>query len=404
MFFKKKEKKITWKKNGEYFSVYINDKLIEGDIPSCWLGDDLLVLIEKLQKYYLLKDYANLQDDIICEAEYAAEADTILWSKLGEGYYLYENGENVNDESTPIRIEDIMLVSYKNRAYLLKDYDSSDDNILQEAIFVSDPNQVHWLKVEDSFYMLNGGKLLDLNHTANFSSDDLTIYIDELEALFVLYNYKNLEDYTFYKALRMAEKDEFIWRKVENSSFNLFKNHETYHSNSQSTYHNDDVIAYVPEIDRSLLLANMRNEDEDDYFDAQILASDDNAYWSAFDGSYYLIDRGNSIAGEIGKHASVIGNDLLAYYPETKTTFFLQGYKTLQDGELRSALVLSRSAQAVWASSNNNYKIWYKGMKTGKCEHQLMGNDLMAMPTDLKMMFQLKDFTSRQDNRLRAIE
>ncbi len=402
MFFKKKEKKITWKKNGEYFSVYINDKLIEEDIPSCWLGDDLLVLIEKLQRYYFLKDYVNLQDDIICEAEYAAEADIILWSKLGEGYYLYENGETVNDESTSIRIEEIMLVSYKNSAYLLRNYDSSDDNILQEAILICGSDQVYWIKAEDNFYVLNGGELLDIKYSGNYCKDDLLVYLEQDEALFLLNDYANAEDYMSYEATRIAEKDEFIWRKVGNGSFNIFRNHETYHSDAKATYHSDDAIVYVPELNSSFFLGDLRNDDGEDYYGLQTLPS--NVYWSGQNKTFSLIVNGENIADRIGKHNSWVGNDLLIYDPETSTTYLFQDFDTLQDNKLREAVIVSRSAKTVWKAYNNQFWIWHEGMKTGKCEHQMMGNDLMAMPANLKIMFQLQNFRNSQDNRLRAIE
>ena len=72
MIFKKKDKKVTWKKNGEYFSVFINEKIIKGEIPNIWIGNDLLIIVEKLQKYYLLKGYSNQQSDIVCAAEFVA--------------------------------------------------------------------------------------------------------------------------------------------------------------------------------------------------------------------------------------------------------------------------------------------------------------------------------------------
>ncbi len=402
MIFKKKDKKITWKKNGEYYTVFINDKEVKGDIPSSWLGNDLLIIVEKLKKYYLLKNYANLQDNIICEAEYVAEAETILWSKMEDGYYLYENCETVNDESTPLRIKDIMLTSYKNAAYLLSDYDTIDDNILQEAVLISEPGEIYWIKAEENFYILSGGELLNLKYSGNYCEDDLLLYLEQEEALFLLNDYANADDYITCQPTRIAEKDEFIWRKVGDSSFNLFRNHESHHSNSKSTFHSDDAIAYVPELNSSFFLGNLRNDDGEDYYGVQPLSS--NVYWSGQNKTYSLIVNGDNIASRIGKHNSWVGSDLLIYDPETSVTYLFQDFDTLQDNKLREAVIVSRSAKTVWRAYNNQFWIWHEGMKTGKCEHQMMGNDLMAMPTDLKIMFQLQNFSNSQDNKLRVIE
>ena len=404
MFFKKKDKKVTWKAEEEFFSVYVNQKEIPTEIPSNWLGENLLIFLEKLNKYYLLENYKNLKDNQLREAEYIADGDSILWSKSGDGYYLYENGITINDNSNPFWIEDIMLATYQEKAYLLKDYDQATDDILQEAILINYDNKVHWIKADEHFYLLYKGKLLDLNHTANYAMDDLTIFVDDIDALMNMSDYKNRDEYVFYEAFRLAEKDEYVWRKTIDGSFKLFCNEQTLHSNSIATFHNDDAVVYVPDLDASFLLIDLRNADVDEYYETEIISSESNVFWSASDGNYYLIDKGKNIAGKIGNHNSIIGTDLLVYNPETSTTYLFQNYKNLKDDQLRSALILSYSAKTVWLGNQGRYWIWYKGIRTGECEHQYMGDDLMVMPKDLKVMMNLENFRNRQDNRLRVIE
>ena len=182
------------------------------------------------------------------------------------------------------------------------------------------------------------------------------------------------------------------------------RSERTLHSNAVATYHYDDAVVYIPEINTSFLFTDLRNADVDEYYEADVLISDYNAFWSSSNKSYYLIDKGENISSSIGNHNSVIGNDLLVYNPETTTTYFFQNYKNLQDDQIRPALILSRASKVVWTGFDNRYRIWYEGIRTGECEHQYMGNDLMVMPKSLKVMINLENFRNRQDNRLRTIE
>ena len=165
MFFKKKVK-ITWYADEDNFTVLANKKELSGGIPNNWLGDDLLIFLEKYNKYYLLENYEDNSDNQLRDAKHVADGNSLLWSKLDGGYYLFENGETVNDESEPIRIKDIMLTSYQGNIYLFKNYDQTEDNILQEAILINDSNEIHWIKVKEYFYILSRGKLMDLSNTA----------------------------------------------------------------------------------------------------------------------------------------------------------------------------------------------------------------------------------------------
>ena len=150
---------------------------------------------------------------------------------------------------------------------------------MQEAILINESQQVHWIKADKHFYFLNQGKVLDLNHTANYSENDLTIFVNDLDALMMMFDYQNREEYVFYEAFRLAEKDEYVWRKTANGSFNFFCNERTLHSNAVATYHYDDAVVYIPEINTSFLFTDLRNADVDEYYEADVLISDYNAFW-----------------------------------------------------------------------------------------------------------------------------
>ncbi|MCF7792539.1 MAG: hypothetical protein K9N09_01275 [Candidatus Cloacimonetes bacterium] len=402
MLFKKK-KKISWKKKGEFFYVYINGKEISGEISNQWSGNDLLIYLEVMNKYYLLQGYASAPKEEEFEAVFLAEGEEILWQKSGDGYFLYENGEAVQDNSTPYWIDDIFMVAYRNQDYLLKDYAESEENILSAARLINDEMQVSWIKKGKYFYLI-ADTLLDLNHNAHRCNDDLIVYVDDLEANMLLQNYHNCQENTFYETIRLAEKDQLIYRKTGKSNFSIFYNELDISADAIGTFVNDDVLIYLPKINYTMLFQNFKGDSGEDYQRPQILGNEDTAFWSADSDGFYLIDKGMNISPEVSNNNSRIGNHLLLFHPQSSTTYLFEDYLNRKDNTLRPAFILSRTANFVWAASNNRYKLWYQGKRVGECEHQMIGNDLMVMPKSLKKMVQMKDFVNCQDNRLRAVE
>lgn len=402
MFFKKKRKKVTWKKDGEFFYVYINGKELPAGIPCHWSGNDMFIFLEVMNKYYLLQGYKVAPDQEEFEAVLIAEGYELLWQKQDDGYFLYENGETISDNSDPYWIEDLFLVAYNNKDYLLKDFKQADENEIYKAALINDEMQVTWINIKEHFYLI-ANKTLDLNHIAHHSKDDLVVYVDDLEAIMKLPNYNNSEDYVFYEATRVAEKNQFIYRKGEDG-FYLYRNEKALHMHTAATFVNDDILVLVPDFNTTLLFVDYRHESEEYYNNAEILESNLNAFWCADEDGYYLIDKGVNISKEIGSHTSRIGNNLLLYHSQSSTTYLFENYLNLRDGKIRSAYIMSYTADFIWTADEDSYKLWYRGQEVGECEHQLMGNDLMVMPKSLKILVQIKDFVNCQDNKLRAVE
>lgn len=356
-----------------------------------------------MNKYFLLKDYNSALDDQEFEAEFIAEGHEILWQKQGDGFYLYENGEAVNDNSTPYWIEDIFLVAYKNKDYLLMDYNEVEENTIFTASLINDEMQVSWIKIKEHFYLI-ANTTLTLNYNGHFCNDDLVVYVDDLEAIMLLADYANCKDYTFYEATRITEKDQFVYRKGKDEGFYLYHNENHLHNEAAATYVVDDILAYIPEYNITLLFPNFRNISGEYFFNAEVLDNEITAFWSAGNDGFYLIDKGVNISAEVSNNNSIIGNHLLLFHPQTSTSYLFEDYLNRKDNMIRPAYILSRTANFVWAAKNNSYKLWYRGKRVGECEHQMMGNDLMVMPKSLQIMVQLKDFANCQDNRLRAVD
>lgn len=401
---KKKQQVISWYKEGEYFYVKINGKVVDGEIPCSWVGDSLLIYLDRLDNNYLLLDYANASDNEEKEAAYAGEGNELFWAKQGDGYYFYEKGLNINTQTDSYWLDTLFIVAYNDESFLLQDYSDCPDDTLFLAVSVTEPDSISWVRVKDGFFMLQGAETITLENSGNYCNEHLIIYLNDSDGIYLLPYYQNAELYTFYKAHQLAGKDEFVYYKKDDNKYELFYNNENLGAHSVAIYKGDDIIIYLPDRNATLILPSIKQAEADEFYLPRLLSGEDNVFWSAEGKNYTLIDRGVHIAHEIGDHFSWIGKHVLLYHLPTTSTYLLQGYGELKDNQLRPAILVSSSAQFVWKAVNNKCMIWYQAKKVGACEFQMLGNDLMVMPKSLKIMLKLQDFAHRQDNVLRIAE
>jgi hypothetical protein len=401
---KNKPTKVTWYKEGDFFYVKINGKVIDGEIPCSWVGDSLLIYLNRLDKNYLLLNYANISDNEEHEAAYAGDGNELFWSKQGDGFYFYEQGLNINTQTDSYWLDTLFIVAYNDEAFLLQDYSDSPDDTLFLAVPVTEPDSISWVRVKDGFFMLQGAETITLENKGSYCNEHLIIYLNDLAGIYLLPYYQNAELYTFYKAHQLAGKDEFVYYKKDDNKYELFCNYENLGADSVAIYNDDDIIIYLPDRNTTLILPSIKQAEADNFYLPQVLSGESNVFWSTVGEGYKLIDRGVHIAHEVGDHFSWIGKHVLIYHPPTTSTYLLQDYGNLKDNKLRPALLVSDSAQFIWKAANNKCFIWYQARKVGDCEYQMVGNDLMVMPKSLKKMLKLENFAHRQDNVLRIAE
>ena len=118
--------KNLWRSNGESYWVYVNGKLISGDVTNKLLGNDLFVHDGKTDKYYLLEDYKHKSDNKIRPAKLI----TNVWRSDGQSYWLYVDGKQVSGDVTSEWRNDDLVVHDVNTDsyYLFKDYKHKGDN------------------------------------------------------------------------------------------------------------------------------------------------------------------------------------------------------------------------------------------------------------------------------------
>lgn len=401
---KKKSTKVTWYKEKDFFYVKINGKVIDGEIPCSWVGDSLLIYLDQLDKNYLLLNYLNTSDNDEQEAAYAGEGNELFWSKQGDGYYFYEKGLNVGSQTESYWLDDLFIIAYGDKAYLLQNYEDSPDDTLFLSLPIAEQESVSWVKLGDGFYMLNGAETINIENDGSYCNEHLVIYLDGMGGMYLLPNYKTCELNTFFKAHLLANKDEFVYYKKDDNKYELFCNYENLGADSVAIYNDDDIIIYLPDRNITLILPSIKQAETDNFYLPRVLSGEGNVFWSTVGEGYKLIDCGEHIAHEVGDHFSWIGKHVLIYHPPTTSTYLLQDYGNMKDNKLRPALLVSNSAQFIWKAVNNKCFIWYQAKKVGDCEYQMVGNDLMVMPKSLKMMLKLENFAHRQDNVLRLAE
>lgn len=126
---------VYWKqKDGLYF-MYDEGNRIDEFTNSAWSGKDLLVYDQKTQRTFLFEDFENRNDNKLRLAKDLGR-DKAYWKQRGNKYYLYYEGNRVDEYTTSSWSDsDLLVYDKKNKkTFLLENFEKLDDNILRGAV------------------------------------------------------------------------------------------------------------------------------------------------------------------------------------------------------------------------------------------------------------------------------
>lgn len=126
---------VYWKqKDGLYF-MYDEGNRIDEFTNSAWSGKDLLVYDQKTKRTFLFEDFENRNDNKLRLAKDLGR-DKAYWKQRGNKYYLYYEGNRVDEYTTSSWSDsDLLVYDQKNKkTFLLENFEKLDDNILRGAV------------------------------------------------------------------------------------------------------------------------------------------------------------------------------------------------------------------------------------------------------------------------------
>ncbi len=115
-----------WKASGKSYSFYINGISLADKTRNEWLDDNLIVYYNS--DGYILMDYTNQKDGKIHVA-----FPIPTWSRHGNAYNFYLNGESIAYKTTNRWQGDDLIVSYQGKDYILPNFKNISDEQVRFA-------------------------------------------------------------------------------------------------------------------------------------------------------------------------------------------------------------------------------------------------------------------------------
>lgn len=125
---------VYWKhKDGKYY-MYHEGNRVDEYTTSAWSGKDLLVYDQRNKKTFLFEDFETRNDNTLRLAKDLGQ-DKAYWKQRGNKYYLYYEGNRVDEYTTSSWSDsDLLVYDKKNKkTFLLENFEKLDDNILRGA-------------------------------------------------------------------------------------------------------------------------------------------------------------------------------------------------------------------------------------------------------------------------------
>lgn len=119
-----------WKSTGDSYSFEIDGDGVANVTQNEWLNDNSLVVFYN-NDGYILTDYKNKKDGL-----WRPAIPIATWKKVGESFYFFVLGDSVASMTTNDWSGNDLVVYYKDKKYLLKNFNKTSDEKLRYAILL----------------------------------------------------------------------------------------------------------------------------------------------------------------------------------------------------------------------------------------------------------------------------
>jgi hypothetical protein len=327
-----------WVNNKGNYWIYINGKRYGDKTRSEWMDNDLLVYVQALKQYYIMKDYRNRDDNTLRPAQPVFSPNQTLWRNENGLFWLYINGKAVQSGSRNGWIQDdlVVFVEKTRTHYLLKNYRNLNKNTLQPAQVVASPNQTLWASEKGKYWLFVKGEARHKDSASEWIDKSLLVYVPALEQYYLLKDYKVYNDRTLRPATPVYSLNRTLWRNKD-WNFWVYVNGKSYGKSVRWVWLDLDLLVYIPELNRYYQLQNYKNRADNVLRPALPLVSQNGTMWRRKDNLYWLYVDGKPVSKE--SSSSWKGNDLLVSVPSLNRRFVLTNYKNRDDNTLRPALI-----------------------------------------------------------------
>ena len=210
------------------YYCYYEGENVSKNSSTIWVGDDLCLWIPEDEEYYLLRYSENPVDNELLIPELLDLSNETLWFKVEEErYHFYIKGKSVAPNmNSAYNGEDLLLYDKENPCwYVFPDWENASLYTLSSADIYDVEGDKLWARINDegTYRFYDKGIYIEGEGVkASYCFDDVIVYIPDLEAHYLLIDFKNTELFVLYIPKLLPTNTHAVWMKPEANKFRLY--------------------------------------------------------------------------------------------------------------------------------------------------------------------------------------
>jgi hypothetical protein len=196
---------------------------------------------------------------------------------------------------------------------------------------------VFWRNADGKYALYLKGRAIAPETENAWSNEDLLVYYPDNDTHYLLEGFKQRTDGELRPATAVGSGELPLWRNVEGRCAIYFKGRHIA-GETENAWSNDDLVVYYPANETLYLLENFNGHQDGILRPAKVIGDGERAYWRKTAGKYAIYWRGRAIHGDT--EGSRSNGDVIAYHKPDGTSYLLESFDQISDGELRPARIL----------------------------------------------------------------
>ncbi len=330
--------RAEWKvTDGNYF-FYVNGVDITKNTVASGSETDVLVFDNISKRNYLLKDYRDIREQEMRQADELFSLSNAFWKVNDENWFwFYLEGKEITGETNNAYYGNNLVVYHKQggKYYVMNDYVNAEPGKMYQAVYVFTPNNTLWWADEKHYYLYSDGVQIAARTWSTWNGNDLIVHDIEAFSSYLLKDYYNHTD----QALRPAEilyAPGLITCSKDQGQYFLYKEDKPYYMGGTSAYSEQDLLIYDTVFRQTVRFEDFLSFPDNTRIVGKTMYSRNNAFWRRKDNIYYLYIEGVLQVDDMCS-SSYNGNDLEVFQNSTGITWVLNDYVNRNDNTLRSA-------------------------------------------------------------------
>jgi len=348
---------ITWKADnlGQY--LFRNNRPVGDDIEMAQAGDDFIVYDKTTKRTHILRNCANLTDNQLRAAELMNLHGEIFWKRNGEGFYLFDKGIPIHNETVSDYFGDHLWVVHEkaNRGYLLQDFKNTPATDYKPATIVATRSPMMWGKIASEIYMFEDGKRLLTEANKNPVNKDILVYSSLTGNSYLLEDYSTVAEGDLRPARNLDSSTDAYWKGNREGYWFYLKGVEVTNDTDYGEADKDLKVFYG---DNSYLLKNYWNQLDNTLRAAvplhikppetvqtrtqQVDEKDEEATtvkaeWKANKEYYWFYIDGQEVSNDTDWEWAANEKDMIITHKPTGKKYLLRNYMDCRDNKMRKA-------------------------------------------------------------------